>query len=159
MANINVSIHIHTATFDVQEVAIFLGPGTISVMCHFAEGSEGQGCYIIITEQNSNAEVRRNATRNFVSGSVLALTATHVENTLQPGAYVVSVFDLESDGGIDLQSVVQTQIVNITEGPTPPPPSPSPSASAGKHQYKVCKFSHKHYMVLYNTSSKRSAGI
>jgi len=45
---------------------------------------------------------------------------------------------LESDGGIDLQSVVQTQIVNITEGPTPPPPSPSPSASAGEHQYKVC---------------------
>jgi len=128
----------HTATFDVQEVAIFPGPGTISVMCHFAEGSEGQGCHIIITEQNSNAEVRRNATRNIMSGSVLALTATHVQNILQPGVYVVSVFDLESDGGIDLQSVVQTQIVNITEGPTPPPPSPSPSASAGEHQYKVC---------------------
>ena len=138
MANINVSIHIHTATFDVQEVVIFPGPGTISVMCRFAEGSEGQGCHIIITEQNSNAEVRRNATRNIMSGSVLALTATHVENTLQPGEYVVSVFDLESDGGIDLQSVVQTERVNITEGPTPPPPSPSLSASAGKHQYKVC---------------------
>ena len=138
MANINVSIHMHTATFDVQEVAIFPGPGTISVMCRFAEGSEGQGCHIIITEQNSNAEVRRNATRNIVSGSVLALTATHLENTLQPGEYVVSVFDLESDGGIDLQSVVQTERVNITEGPTPPPPSLSPSASAGKHQYKVC---------------------
>ena len=116
----------HTATFDVQEVAIFPGPGTISVMCRFAEGSEGQGCHIIITKDNSNEELRRNAIRNIMGGSVLALTATHVENTLQPGAYVVSVFDLESDGGIDLQSVVQTQIVNITEGPTPPPPSPSP---------------------------------
>ena len=126
----------------MQEVAIFAGPGTISVTCSFAEGSDGQGCHIIITEQNSNAEVRRNATRNLMSGSVLALTAIHVENTLQPGAYVVSVFDLESDGRIGLQSVVQSERVNITEGPTPPPPSPSPSVSAGKqcgamHQYNV----------------------
>jgi len=129
---INVSIHMHTATFDVQGVAINPGPGTISVMGHFAEGSERQGCHIIITEQNSNTELRRNATGSIVSGSVLALTATNVENTLQPGAYVVSVFDLESDGGIDLQSIVQTQIMIITEGPTPPPPSPSLSITAGK---------------------------
>ena len=123
----------------MQEVAILAGPGTISVMCRFAEGSTGQGCHIIIiSEQNSNAEVRRNATRNLVFGSVLALTAVHVENTLQPGAYVVSVFDLESDGRIGLQSVVQSERVNITEGPTPPPPSPSPSVSAGKHHALQC---------------------
>jgi len=94
-----------------------------------------------------------------MSGSILALTATHVEKTLKPVKSVVSVFDLESDGGIDLQSVVQTERVNITEGLTPPPPSPSPSASVGKHQYKVGKFSHMNYVLLYNTGSKCSGGI
>ena len=114
----------------MQEVTVAVGPGIITVVCCFAEGSEGRGCYIVINEQNSGEEVRRNATRPLMSGSVLALTVTHVENSLQPGVYDVSVFDLESDGGIDLQSTVHSQRVVIT----PPTPTPTliPSLPPGK---------------------------
>ena len=108
-----------------------MGPGTITVMCNFAVGSEGIGCHIVITEQNSGEVIRRNATRGQMSGSVLAQTATHTENSLQPGVYDVSVFDLESDGSIDLQSAVHNQRVDITEPPTPTP-TPAPSLPSGK---------------------------
>ena len=110
----------------MQEVTVSVGPGTITVVCSFAEGSEGRGCHIVITEQNSGEVVHRNATRPQMSGSVLAQTATHTENSLQPGVYDVSVFDLESDESIDLQSAVHSQRVDITESPTPTPiPAPS----------------------------------
>ena len=56
----------------------------------------------------------------------MALTATHTGNSLQPGVYDVSVFDLESDGDIDLQ-----QRVVITEPPTLTP-TPAPSLAPGK---------------------------
>ena len=115
----------------MQEVTVTVGPGTITVVCRFAEGSEGRGCYIVINERNSGEEVHRNATRPLMSGSVLALAATHTENSLQPGLYDVSVFDLENDGGIDLQSTVHSQRVNITETPTPTP-TPVPSLPSGK---------------------------
>ena len=39
----------------MQEVTVAVGPGTITVVCRFAEGSEGRGCHIVITEQNSGA--------------------------------------------------------------------------------------------------------
>ena len=113
----------------MQEVTVSVGPGTITVVCSFAEGSEGIGCHIVITEQNSGEVMRRNATRPQMSGSVLAQTATHVENSLQPGAYNVSVFDLESDGSINLQSAVHSQRVDITESLTP---TPAPSLPSGK---------------------------
>ena len=116
----------------MQEVTVSVGPGTITVVCTFAEGSEGRGCHIVITEQNSGEEVCRNATRAQMSGSVLAQTATHTENSLQPGGYDVSVFDLESDESIDLQSAVHSQRVNITEPPTPTP-TPAPSLPPGKY--------------------------
>ena len=115
----------------MQEVTVAVGPGTITVVCRFAEGSEGRGCHIVITEQNSGEEVCRNATRPLLSGSVLALTVTHVDDSLQPGVYDVSVFDLESDGGIDLQSTVHSQIVNVTEPPTLTP-TLVPSLPPGK---------------------------
>ena len=115
----------------MQEVTVSVGPGTITVVCSFAEGSEGRGCHIVITEQISSEVVRRNATRHQMSGSVLARTATHTENSLQPGVYDVSVFDLESDGSINLQSAVHSQRVNITEPPTPTP-TPAPSLPSGK---------------------------
>ena len=110
----------------MQEVTVSVGPGTITVVCSFAEGSEGRGCHIVITEQNSGEEICRNATRHQMSGSVLAVSATHTENSLQPGVYNVSVFDLESGGSIDLQSAVHSQRVNITE---PPTPTPTPALS------------------------------
>ena len=115
----------------MQKVTVSVGPGTITVVCSFAEGSEGRGCHIVITEQNSGEVVRRNATRHQMSGSVLPRTATHTENSLQPGVYDVSVFDLESDGSIDLQSAVHSQRVDITEPPTPTP-TPAPSLPSGK---------------------------
>ena len=115
----------------MQEATVSIGPGTITVVCSFADGSDARGCHIVITEQNSGEEVRRNATRPLLSGSVLALAATHTENSLQPGVYDVSVFDLESDGSIDLQSTVHSQRVNITETPTPTP-TPVPSLPPGK---------------------------
>ena len=121
-----------TATFDVQKVAVSVGPGTITVVCTFAVGSEGRGCHIVITEQNSGEEVQRNATRPQMSGSVLAVTATHVENGLQPTAYNVLVFDLESGGSINLQSAVHSQRVDITEPPTPTS-TPAPSLPPGKY--------------------------
>ena len=120
-----------TATFDVQEVTVSIGPGTITVVCSFAEGSDARGCHIVISEQNSGEELCRNVTRQLMSGSALALTATHTENNLQPGVYDVSVFDLESDGGIDLQSTVHSQRVDITEPPTLTP-TPVPSLPPGK---------------------------
>ena len=120
-----------TATFDVQEATVSIGPGTIAVVCSFAEGSNARGCHIVISEQNSGEEVRRNVTRPLMSGSVLALTATHTESRLQPGVYDVSVFDFENDGGIDLQSIVHSQRVDITEPPTPTP-TPVPSLPSGK---------------------------
>ena len=120
-----------TATFDVQDVTVAVGPGTITVVCSFAGGSDARGCHIVISEQNSGEEVGRNATRPLLSGSVLALTVTHTENSLQPGVYDVSVFDLENDGCIDLQSTVHTQRVDITEPPTPTP-TPVPSLAPGK---------------------------
>ena len=120
-----------TATFDVQEATVSIGPGTIAVVCSFAEGSNARGCHIVISEQNSGEEVRRNVTRPLMSGSVLALTATHTESHLQPGVYDVSVFDLENDGGIDLQNTVHSQRVDITEPPTPTP-TPVPSLPPGK---------------------------
>ena len=113
----------------MQEVTVSVGPGTITVVCNFAVGSEGKGCHIVITEQSSGEVVRRNATKPQMSGSVLAQTATHVENSLQPGVYDVSVFDLESDGSINLQSAVHSQRVDITE---PPTPTPAPSLPSGK---------------------------
>ena len=116
----------------MQEVTVSVGPGTITVVCSFAEGSEGRGCHIVITEQNSGEVVRRNATRPQMSGSVLAQTTTHVENGLQPGVYDVSVFDLESDESIDLQSAVHSQRVDIIEPPTPTP-TPAPSLPPGKY--------------------------
>ena len=122
---------IPTATFDVQEVTVSIGPGTITVVCSFAEGSDARGCHIVISEQNSGEEVARNVTRQLMSGSVLALTATHMENSLQPGVYDVSVFDLENDGGINFQSTVHSQRVDITEPPTPTP-TPVPSLPPGK---------------------------
>ena len=129
--NISILVNISTATFDVQEVTVAVGPGTITVVCSFAEGSDARGCHIVITEQNSGEEVQRNATRQLMSGSVLALTVTHVENSLQPGVYDVSVFDLESDGVIDLQSTVHSQRVDITEPPTLTP-TPAPSLAPGE---------------------------
>ena len=107
-------------------MTVSVGPGTITVVCNFAEGSEGRGCHIVITEENSGEVICRNATRAQMSGSVLARTATHSENSLQPGVYDVSVFDLESDESIDLQSAVHSQRVNITE---PPTPTPTPALS------------------------------
>ena len=124
-----------------------MGPGTITVVCSFAEGSEGRGCHIVITEQNSGEVVRRNATRPQMSGSVLALTATHVENGLQPTAYNVSVFDLESDGSINLQSAVHSQRVDITE-PLTPTPTPAPSLPPGKYLYSS--------VTIHGTASGRS---
>ena len=120
-----------TATFDVQEATVSIGPGTITVVCSFAEGSDARGCHIVISEQNSGEEVRRNATRQLMSGSVLALTVTHVENSLQPGVYDVSVFDLETDGSINLQTAVHSQRVVIT--PPTPTPTPVPSLPPGKY--------------------------
>ena len=117
----------------MQEVTVAVGPGTITVVCRFAEGSEGRGCHIVITEQNSGEEVCRNATRPLLSGSVLALTVTHVENSLQSGVYDVSVFDLETDGDIDLQSTIHSQRVNIKEPPTLTP-TPGPSQPRSKLQ-------------------------
>ena len=114
----------------MQEVTVSIGPGSITVVCSFAEGSEGRGCHIVITEHNSGEEVHRNATRLLLSGSVLALTATDTENSLQPGPYDVSVFDLENDGGIDLQSAVHSQRAVIT--PPTPTPTPVPSLPPGK---------------------------
>ena len=110
-------------------MTVSVGPGTITVVCRFAEGSEGRGCHIVITEQNSGEEVQRNATRLLTSGFVLAQAATHTENSLQPGVYDVSVFDLESDGSINLQSAVHSQRVDITESLTP---TPAPSLPSGK---------------------------
>ena len=115
----------------MQEVTVSIGPGTITVVCSFADGSDARGCHVVITEQNSGEEVCRNVTRLLLSGSVLALTATHTDNSLQPGVYDVSVFDLENDGGIDLQSTVHSQRVDITEPPTPTP-TPVPSLPLGK---------------------------
>ena len=115
----------------MQEVTVAVGPGTITVVCHFAEGSNARGCHIGVSEQNSGEEVQRIATRPLMSGSVLALTATHTENSLQLGVYDVSVFDLENDGGIDLQSTVHSQRVDITEPPTPTP-TPVPSLPPGE---------------------------
>ena len=132
----------------MQEVTVSVGPGTITVVCSFAEGSEGRGCHIVITEQNSGEEVQRNATRPQMSGSVLAQTATHTENSLQPGVYDVSVFDLESDGDIDLQSAVHSQRVNITEPPTPTP-TPAPSLPLGKLLECDSLFLSCSYWILY----------
>ena len=115
----------------MQEVTVAVGPGTITVVCHFAEGSNARGCHIVISEQNSGEEMRGNVTRPLMSGSVLALAAIHTENSLQPGVYDVSGFDLENDGSIDLQSTVHSQRVNITEPPTPTP-TPVPSLPSGK---------------------------
>ena len=115
--------------FDVQEVTVSIGPGSITVVCNFAEGSDARGCHIVISEQNSGEEVQRNATRQLMSGSVLTLTTTHTENSLQPGVYDVSVFDLESDGGIDSQSIIHSQRVDIT--PPTPTPTPVPSLPPG----------------------------
>ena len=111
-------------------MTVTVRPGTITVVCSFAEGSDARGCHIVISEQDSGEEVCRNATRPLLSGSVLALAVTHTENSLQPGVYDVSVFDLESDGGIDLQSTVHSQRVVIT----PPTPTPTliPSLPPGK---------------------------
>ena len=95
----------------MQEVTVTVGLETITVVCHFAEGSNARGCHIVISEQNSGEEVHRNVTRPLLSGSVLALAVTHMENSLQPGVYDVSVFDLENDGAIDLQSTVHSQRV------------------------------------------------
>ena len=113
----------------MQEVTVSVGPGTITVVCTFAVGSEGIGCHIVITEQNSGEVIRRNATRHQMSGSVLPRTATHTDNSLQPGVYDVSVFDLESDGSINSQSAVHSQRVDITESLTP---TPAPSLPSGK---------------------------
>ena len=115
----------------MQEVTVTVGPGSITVVCSFAKGSDARGCHIVISEQNTGEEVRRNATRQLISGSDLALTVTHVENSLQPRVYDVSVFDLESDGSINLQSTVHSQRVEITEPPTPTP-TPVPTLPPGE---------------------------
>lgn len=100
----------HADTFDVQSAEATPGPGLVRVTCSFAEGSRALGCHVIVTENTT--QIARNASREPPS----APTATVTVGGLLPGIYVVSVFDLEVDGSIDLftPSLVIRE-VNITE--------------------------------------------
>lgn len=110
-----------TATFDVQEVSVSEGPGTVSITCTFAEGSLANGCHAIIRAENIS-DIAMNISRVEQNGEEQSQTAVGEVAGLEIGVYEVSVFDLESDNTIDLQNPVQIVEVNVTDvQPTSPP--------------------------------------
>ena len=94
------------ATFDVQEVEVMSGHGTIYVTCVFATGSQAQGCRIeLVTDgpphlPSMEAEARRGELAN----GELEREASTSFTDLEAGTYNVLIFDIGVDGTFDLNN-------------------------------------------------------
>ena len=99
------------------------GPGCITVVCTFAEGSTAQGFSVVISIEGMQ-DITRNASRSLEQRNVTAQISG-----LFIGTYSVSVFGIGEDGNVNLGNpVLETRGVDIIE-PAPstsvtlPPPS------------------------------------
>ena len=94
------------------------GPGCITVVCTFAEGSTAQGCSVIISIEGMQ-DITQNANRTLEQRN-----ATAKISGLFIGTYSVSVFGIGEDGNVNLGNpVLETRGVDIIE------PAPSTSVT------------------------------
>ena len=106
------------------------GPGCITVVCTFAEGSTAQGFSVVISIEGMQ-DITQNANRTLEQRNVTAQISG-----LFIGTYSVFVFGIEEDRNVNLGNpVLETRGVDIIE-PTPstsvtlPPPSISTGSAS-----------------------------
>lgn len=106
---------------------------SITVTCHFAEGSPALGCSVhIINREGSEVEVRT-AMRD-TNGQGLSLTVEVTVDKLETAIYTVRVYDIESNGEDSTDGApAHTQRVNIAQPTTPPPTTTDTSGTPGTH--------------------------
>ena len=105
------------ATFDVQEVEVRSGDGTIDVTCGFARGSQSQGCLIVVQlvsdgpPHSPSMEVE--ALRVELANGELEREASTSFTHLEAGTYNVSIYDVGVDGTFDLDRSLYNELIEV----------------------------------------------
>ena len=126
------------ATFDVQELEVRSGDGTIVVTCVFATGSQAQGCRIVVQlvsdgpPHSPSMEVE--ALRGELANGELEREASTSFTDLEAGTYNVLIYDVGVDGTFDLDKSLYNELIevkNLSLIVEPVPTITSTSASPG----------------------------
>ena len=99
-------------SFDVQDVTLEISEENLTLLlcCVFALGSQAQGCHIHITT-NHTQQQQQHITRNVTQHGA---TSCWEESDIDRGVvYMISVYDWERDGSVDLTKPVYSADVFV----------------------------------------------